>query len=1378
VAIITIGMPVYNGAATLRAALDSLQAQTVQDFKLIISDNGSTDETGEICAEYARLDERISYIRQATNLGAAMNFRFVLMEAHTPYFMWAAADDLWAPVFIERHLTALEDRPDCILSQSRVLFTVDGRPSHKSTGTFPLLGTARENAAQYFTNPADNSRYYGVFRTEVLQKVFPIRSFFGIDWAVAGSTTSYGKHLELPDVLMVRDSSDPQVYANLVAREHRFWLWRMFPFLPLTIHIVRAGHVRFSPRLVAILFHLNLYMHFRFGLYRFQRLADEYLKTNSVRGVALNFVAKSVNYLTLPGIRHRIKASVRGGLRRIVRVLEQVGRKIWLVLPLSLERRFRLKQGLFRLSPGTFERLQSFSNWKSHPDATRPAAEAKTVLSEGPWSRLDAVPADKTPDFSIIVIAGPTLTTLGVIHSIVSDLSPFTAEVTVIDIGAKDVSPIAFSGRDDVTYCPFPPGTSPVLAAQQALHKMRGNNVVILERGLSVRPGFFEAIAKGLAVNGALAAKVVSKNGDVQSMGGRFARHLPESAITLKTPGSDASNLSSKRVDFSLRVLIARASLLATAGGLNVEYKSLHGAFADFGAQMQKWNERYFYMPQAAVVENTPPLEQDREAERRDDWMRFVTTHPAEIDKSELSFDKNRHKSPILLYVDADTPTPDQNAGSIEALNLMRIFFDLGYELMFVPESNFIHRGKYTDHLLLLGIDAVWYPRYSSIEEILRELGERIETVVLCRAYIAEKYIDLVRTFAPSAKIVFNMVDVHFMRLEREAALTSNKALAIEAADMKKSEYASIAKSDATIVVSSFEQQLLSKEIPGAKVHLIPLVREVPKELDVPGFDARADMMFVGTYQHPPNVDAVVFFAKEVWPLVRARVPDARFLIVGSQVTPVVEKLAGAGIEVLGFVEDLDPLMARCRLSVAPLRFGAGIKGKVGTALQAGLPTVATTIAVEGTPIIPGEHVLVADTPEDFAEAVVRAYTDPALWNALSKAGFQFVKDDYSFETNIRRITTLLEDVGASPDVKIPDAEGGHFTPSAFWRDMQARNALAIEGGKLKNFKRTINNNYFQWLPGDFTDPQVANLMDFWKERPSFWPISAVAETSNELDPSDVVSFEGGNPFNRPGYLSFYAFFTALRWYHAACHDPHRYHENLEEPVVGNPIRVRLQGKLISQDLANSLDEWCAVERLTMNFDAERPARVLEIGAGYGRLAYVALSTRNVRYMIVDIQPALSTAAWYLQQTLPEKTIFGPENFTDFESVRERLESADIVFLDPSQIELIPDDFINISVSISSLHEMRPDQVDFYVKQIDRLTRETVYLKQWRHWHNKKDDVVIERESYALPPRWKLVLDRTHTVMSEFIELGFVREPLPPHAEAHGVLSRRRSRSE
>jgi glycosyltransferase involved in cell wall biosynthesis len=271
-ATVTIGMPVHNAASTIGAALDSLLNQTRRDFVLVISDNASSDDTEAICREYVTQDHRIRYLRQSRNLGGAMNFRCVLFEARTPYFMWAAGDDLWAPTFIERTVAFLEAHPDYVCCQSRVLFTVNGRARNYSTGTYSLSEQWDDNVVRFFRGPGDCSRFYGMFRTSALQAVFPSRVFHALDWAVCAGTLKFGRHAELHDVLMIRDESPISNYQRQLRDEHSFVLWRIFPVLFMTVYCMRHKFIPVSLRSFRVLVRLNLDLASRIGPYRFVRI--------------------------------------------------------------------------------------------------------------------------------------------------------------------------------------------------------------------------------------------------------------------------------------------------------------------------------------------------------------------------------------------------------------------------------------------------------------------------------------------------------------------------------------------------------------------------------------------------------------------------------------------------------------------------------------------------------------------------------------------------------------------------------------------------------------------------------------------------------------------------------------------------------------------------------------------------------------------------------------------------------------------------------------------------------------------------------------------------------------------------------------------------
>ena len=195
-----------------------------------------------------------------------------------------------------------------------------------------------------------------------------------------------------------------------------------------------------------------------------------------------------------------------------------------------------------------------------------------------------------------------------------------------------------------------------------------------------------------------------------------------------------------------------------------------------------------------------------------------------------------------------------------------------------------------------------------------------------------------------------------------------------------------IAKSHLTIVVSEVEVATLADEMPSAQVALISNVHDVG-ETKTP-FEGRQGILFVGGFQHPPNIDAVEYYGNEIWPLVRAARPEAETVIIGSRMPDSLKKWGEQqGLTMLGFVEDLTPHYEQCRLAIAPLRYGAGVKGKVNQALSFGLPVVGSPAAVEGMGLVHGEHVLSASSPRAFADAILAVYDDAELWQSLSDNG-------------------------------------------------------------------------------------------------------------------------------------------------------------------------------------------------------------------------------------------------------------------------------------------------------------------------------------------------------------------------------------------------------
>ena len=360
-----------------------------------------------------------------------------------------------------------------------------------------------------------------------------------------------------------------------------------------------------------------------------------------------------------------------------------------------------------------------------------------------------------------------------------------------------------------------------------------------------------------------------------------------------------------------------------------------------------------------------------------------------------------------LLIIDAVTPTPDRDSGSLDVYYFMKVFIELGYNITFIPDD-LQTLGIYTEQLRQLGVNCLTSEDIVSIDRYLQEHGREIDVALLYRVYPSIYHASTLKKYAPQAKIIFDTVDLHFLREQRQAALTGGMRDRKEASRTKEAEFDMMAIADATIVLSDSEKELVLKEEPGFNIFTVPYIREVVGSRN--DFSSRKDIVFIGGYRHAPNIDAIKYFVNRIWPIVKKTLKDTRLLVLGSSPTEEVMALDSdvAGVEVIGYVENIDEYFDNCRLSIAPLRYGAGIKGKIGTSAAYGMPCVATSIAVEGMGLEHNREVLIADSPVDFAKSVISLYQDEDLWNKISQNSLDFMVRNYSYDAGKARLRRLL----------------------------------------------------------------------------------------------------------------------------------------------------------------------------------------------------------------------------------------------------------------------------------------------------------------------------------------------------------------------------------
>lgn len=359
-----------------------------------------------------------------------------------------------------------------------------------------------------------------------------------------------------------------------------------------------------------------------------------------------------------------------------------------------------------------------------------------------------------------------------------------------------------------------------------------------------------------------------------------------------------------------------------------------------------------------------------------------------------------------MLVIDAITPEPDKDSGSVRMQALLEICRDLGYRVSFMPE-NLAWVERYTRNLQRRGIEVLYRPGIESPEAWLGEHGRALDMVIGSRHYVLAPMLALIRKHCPAATVVFDTVDLHFLREERKAELTGDETARRTARRTRKAELDLMRSVDVTLVVSPVEQELLGELLPGADIRVLSNIHTIHGRRRE--WSQRRDLLFVGGFQHPPNIDAAEWLIEEIFPAVRAQIPDIGLHIIGSRMPEHLRERRAPGVTIHGFVENLEPFLEGCRLSVAPLRYGAGVKGKVNQAMAWGLPVVATSCAAEGMFLTHGEDVLIADSSEDFAEQIVRAYNDETLWSTLSDGGLENVERYFSYNAARRAIGDLVK---------------------------------------------------------------------------------------------------------------------------------------------------------------------------------------------------------------------------------------------------------------------------------------------------------------------------------------------------------------------------------
>ena len=372
-------------------------------------------------------------------------------------------------------------------------------------------------------------------------------------------------------------------------------------------------------------------------------------------------------------------------------------------------------------------------------------------------------------------------------------------------------------------------------------------------------------------------------------------------------------------------------------------------------------------------------------------------------------------KSKTLLILGFVLPEPKSSAAGNRMMQLIELFLADGYQITFASTAQNL---EFSEDLSLLGI------QYKTIElnsatfdAFVLELNP--DTVLFDRFMVEEQFGWRVSESCPKALKILDTEDLHCLRQARQLSVKENREFTADDlfSDVAKREIASILRCDVSLMVSEFEMEVLQQQFKVSKdiLYYLPIFAERLPE--VPTYEERNDFVFIGNFLHEPNWDCAKYLSETIWPLLHAKLPEAKMLVYGAYPSQKVLELhkPKQNFYVMGRADNAFDVVKNARVVLAPLRFGAGIKGKLLEAMQCGTPSVTSSIGAEAMAGTLDWNGFIKDTPNDFVEAAVTLYEDKKIWQRSQEKGFEIIENRFKkslFENDcIAKINSLSENL-------------------------------------------------------------------------------------------------------------------------------------------------------------------------------------------------------------------------------------------------------------------------------------------------------------------------------------------------------------------------------